>query len=197
MWVVCPLTTVFYGANENDALCKRILKAFKVQLPMFIVLILLTVPTYIWLNETNVPRDAAKKYGYTEGFVLDDDGQLVYREKLSFFWNLYMVTLLLGSFMMAVFTGIGMVMLPYDLINDFVYRPKLIDKNSWTKRRKVLLSMLIKLREEGKRLEKERIQVDLMKGLSGYFRRYTFSKEMTVWMTQTLLAEKEFDKLED
>ena len=57
--------------------------------------------------------------------------------------------------------------------------------------------MLLKLRGEGKRLEKAKSQVDLMRGLAGFTRRYTFSKEMTVWMTQTLLAEKEFKKLED
>ena len=57
--------------------------------------------------------------------------------------------------------------------------------------------VLLKLRDEGKRLEKEKAQVDLMRGFTGYTRRYVFSKEMTVWMTQTLLAEKEFKKLED
>lgn len=108
-----------------------------------------------------------------------------------------MVTLLIGTIFKNVFTGIGMVMLPYDLINEFVYRPKLIDRKSWQSRRKVLMIVLLKLREEGKRLEKAKSQVDLMRGLSGYTRRYTFSKEMTVWMTQTLLAEKEFKKLED
>ena len=70
---------------------------------------------------------------------------------------MYIVTLIIGTFFMSIFAGIGMVMLPYDLINEFVYRPKLIDKNAWVKRQRVLLPMLIKLREEGKRLEKERI----------------------------------------
>ena len=67
-----------------------------------------------------------------------------------------------------------MVMLPYDLINEFIYRPKLIDRKQWQNRRKVLMIALKKLREEGKRLEKEKMQVDLMKGLSGYLRRYEF-----------------------
>ena len=41
---------------------------------------------------------------------------------------MYMVTLLIGTIFKNVFTGIGMVMLPYDLINEYVYRPKLIDR---------------------------------------------------------------------
>ena len=67
-----------------------------------------------------------------------------------------MVTLLLGKLFKNIFIGIGMVMLPYDLINEFIYRPKIIDKKQWQSRRKVLMIVLIKLREEGKRLEKEK-----------------------------------------
>ena len=36
-----------------------------------------------------------------------------------------------------------------------------------------------------------------MRGLTGYTRRYTFSKQMTVWQTRTIMAEKEFEKLQD
>ena len=108
-----------------------------------------------------------------------------------------MVTLTIGNLFMSVFGGIGMIMLPYDLINEYIYRPKYIDKNAWTRRQRVLLPMLVKLREEGKRLEKEAIQVELMRGLTGYVRRYAFSKKMTVWQTRTLMAEKEFEKLQD
>ena len=35
-----------------------------------------------------------------------------------------------------------------------------------------------------------------MRGLAGYTRRYTFSKQMTVWQTRTIMAEKEFEKLQ-
>ena len=36
-----------------------------------------------------------------------------------------------------------------------------------------------------------------MRGLTGYTRRYAFSKQMTVWQTRTIMAEKEFEKLQD
>ena len=88
-----------------------------------------------------------------------------------------------------------MVMWPYDLINEYIYRPKLIDKNSWIKRQRVLLQMLLKLRDEGKRLDKERNQVELMRGFSGFLRRYVFSKKMTIWITSNIMAEKEYEKL--
>ena len=33
--------------------------------------------------------------------------------------------------------------------------------------------------------------------MTGYTRRYAFSKQMTVWQTRTIMAEKEFEKLQD
>ena len=165
-------------------------------MPFILTLLLLTVPTYIWLNETNIPDEFAHEYGHISNAVNHHD-QPVYREKLNFYWHMYIVTLTIGNLFMSLFAGIGMIMLPYDLINEYIYRPKYIDKNAWTKRQRVLLPMLMKLREEGKRLEKEAIQVELMRGLTGYTRRYAFSKAMTVWQTRTLMAEKEFEKLQD
>ena len=96
---------------------------------------------------------------------------------------MYTVTLVIGTLFISVFAGIGMVILPFDLFNEYVFRPKLIDKNAWNKRKAVLLFMLLKLREEGKKLEAQRIEVELMRGCSGYVRRYKFSKKMTRWMT--------------
>ena len=50
VWIVCPLTMVFYQSNESEGLVKRLFLAIKVQMPLFLTLIMLTVPTYIWLN---------------------------------------------------------------------------------------------------------------------------------------------------
>ena len=132
VWIVCPLTTVFYGANENETLGKKIFKAIKVQMPMFLSLLLLTVPTYFMLNGVNIPEKEASYYGFESN--AEHDGIKVYWKEESFYWHMYLVTLIIGTFFMSIFAGIGMVMLPYDLINEYVYRPKLIDKNAWMKR---------------------------------------------------------------
>ena len=125
-------------------------------MPFILVLILLTVPTYIWLNESDIPEEEAHDYGHDANAKNDRD-EPIFRASLSFYWHMYMVTLTIGNLFMSLFAGIGMIMLPYDLINEYVYRPKYIDKTAWTKRQRVLLPMLVKLREEGKRLEKEAI----------------------------------------
>ena len=41
------------------------------------------------------------------------------------------------------------------------------------------------------------MQVALMTGLTGYTRRYEYNKRMRIWETCTILAEKEFKKLQD
>ena len=77
VWIICPLTFVYYGSNEDVNLSKRLVGAVKVQLPMFVALFLLAIPTYLWLNETKIPKKWAEAYGITEGFVYDTDGEEV------------------------------------------------------------------------------------------------------------------------
>ena len=77
VWIICPLTFVYYGSNEDVNLSKRLVGAIKVQLPMFITLFLLAIPTYIWLNQTVIPKELAEAYGITEGYVKDKYGDEV------------------------------------------------------------------------------------------------------------------------
>ena len=41
------------------------------------------------------------------------------------------------------------------------------------------------------------MQVELMAGITGYIRRYQYAKNMRIYETCTILAEKEFNKLQD
>lgn len=47
----------------------------------------------------------------------------------------------------AVFGGVGLINMPYDLMNEFIYRPKPISPEDFNKRKKVLLPMVLKLRD--------------------------------------------------
>ena len=53
------------------------------------------------------------------------------------------------------------------------------------------------MRQEAKRLEIDRMQVELMRGCQGYLRRFQYTKKMRILETCTVLAEIEFDKLKD
>jgi hypothetical protein len=50
--------------------------------------------------------------------------------------------------MFSIFGGVGLIVLPYSLLGDFIYRPKKItDQKDFDKRKKVLLPRALKLRE--------------------------------------------------
>ena len=102
------------------------------------------------------------------------------------------VTVIIGQTLMAMFGAMGVVFLPYNLMNDWIFRPKPLSKPNFAKRQKILLPKLLKMRKEQKRLEVDRMQVALMRGITGYWRRFQFSKKLRILETCTILAEQEF-----
>jgi LMBR1-like membrane protein len=51
VWVLFPILIVYYESNENDGLSKKIKRSMQVAIPMFLFLVLVTVPTYFWLRD--------------------------------------------------------------------------------------------------------------------------------------------------
>ena len=51
VWVLFPVFIVYYESNENDGLKKKLKRSMQVALPLFIFLVLVTVPTYFWLSD--------------------------------------------------------------------------------------------------------------------------------------------------
>ena len=54
----------------------------------------------------------------------------------------YIVVCWLGMLVVAIFGGVGLINMPYDLMNEFIYRPKPITPEDFNKRKKVLLPMV-------------------------------------------------------
>ena len=46
VFIIGPLLIVYYGSNENETFLKRIAKSFRAQLPLFVTLLLMVIPTY-------------------------------------------------------------------------------------------------------------------------------------------------------
>ncbi len=65
----------------------------------------------------------------------------------------YIVVCWLGMLIVAIFGGVGLINMPYDLMNEFIYRPKPITPEDFNKRKKVLLPIALKLRDQGKVLD--------------------------------------------
>lgn len=57
LWVICPIILAFYETETTDTFCNRLWQALRVQLPLFLFLLIATIPTYFLLNETNIPAD--------------------------------------------------------------------------------------------------------------------------------------------
>ena len=47
----------------------------------------------------------------------------------------------------AIFGGVGLINMPYDYINEFIFRPKPVSPEDFKKRNKVLLPIALKLRD--------------------------------------------------
>jgi Kef-type K+ transport system membrane component KefB len=51
VWVLFPILIVYYESNESDGLNKKIKRSMQVAIPLFLFLVLVTVPTYFWLRD--------------------------------------------------------------------------------------------------------------------------------------------------
>ena len=54
VWVVAPLLIAFYETDPSAGYAQRVWTSTKVQLPFYLILILLTVPTFYWVNEVTL-----------------------------------------------------------------------------------------------------------------------------------------------
>ena len=97
-----------------------------------------------------------------------------YIGKLTLIESLYAVLVFLGMLVFSLFGGIGFITLPYDLVNEFIFRPKPIQPEEFKTRSRILLPRVMKLREMGKKLDNERLLVMDVKGITGYIKRYQF-----------------------
>jgi hypothetical protein len=101
----------------------------------------------------------------------------------------------IGLVLFGIFGGVGLIMIPYEYIAEFIYRPKPITPQEFAKRKKILLPMLNQLRKKGKWIEDQKILVANVLGLSGFCKRSQFEKEIRVWEAAILFQKKEYQKL--
>ena len=155
IWLICPLLFAFYGTDDKDSCGRRLWDAFRLQLPLLISIIVFLVPTYFWCNRIRIPEHEAALIGVEPNTEVD--GELFYEEYNNFMFHANAVTVIIGQTLMAMFGAMGVVFLPYNLMNDWIFRPKPLLKPDFAKRQKILLPKLLKMRKEQKRLEIDRM----------------------------------------
>eukprot|EP00347_Sterkiella_histriomuscorum_P002802 403366747 len=194
VWGLFPICIVYYESNEQDNLRKKCKRAMQVFIPTFIFLLILTVPTYFFLSEYEIPIQDAKEIGIH--VTQEEIKQGYHKGSLSFVNHLIGVMAFIGAIFFCFFGGVGFVSLPYDLIYQYVFKPQPIEEREFTQRKSILLNYSLKLREMGKQIENERQYVALIKGFSGWKKRRTFNKKVRIYESRSLLAEKEYRLLD-
>lgn len=162
---------VFYESNERLTIVQRALKALKAQLPFFLALTFFIVLTSLKYRDCYVPEVIAKEMfgvgpNYEDTSVTDDQGKhpkyFIYHTSIAD--HLIICTSYIGWICFSIFSGVGFVALPWDLIVDYVYRPKRIDEGNFNERKELLLMYALDLRERGKKLDENRNFVMQVKG---------------------------------
>ena len=59
IWVIYPLLFALYETDDTDKWLRRLWDALRLQLPLWITLLVLCVPTFWLANEVKIPADVA------------------------------------------------------------------------------------------------------------------------------------------
>lgn len=162
---------------------KRVFSAIWVQLPILLTMIILISISYWGTDTYTIPPQTCVNYSIVPNASCEYKGASspCYVDTMDFVSACYTVLAWLGMGIFAVFGSVGMIVLPYDILGEFIYRPKVISEEEFKKRMKVLLPRNLKLREQGKKIEEQHSLVAEIKGITGFIKRYQFGQTMRLW----------------
>ena len=123
--------------------------AFVVQIPIFFVLGSLTCISYFVLNTYTLDERTLLAYGIEPNAECTVAGQTspCFQATMTFPEASYAVLAWLGISVFSIMGGVGFVVVPYDLFEEYIYRPKKITSDEFNQRKKVLLPKITKLRD--------------------------------------------------
>ena len=141
---------------------------------MFLFLACFVCISFFVLNSYTLDPRTTEAYNIIPNAECTISGQTLpcYKGQFDFQMASYTVLAWLGACVFSIMGGVGLVVVPYELLEMYIYRPKKIPQDKFTFRRRVLLPRIVKLRETGKKLEDQRLLVADMKGWQGFVKRY-------------------------
>ena len=98
-------------------------------------------------------------------------------------------TMFVGWMMFAIFAGVGFIALPWDIILDYINRPKQLDEGTFENNKKLLLAYALDLRDTGKELDNNRNYVNQIRGFEGFIERYKFGSQLRSWEVRVMKCE--------
>eukprot|EP00455_Lapot_gusevi_P028580 TRINITY_DN3053_c0_g4_i4.p1 TRINITY_DN3053_c0_g4~~TRINITY_DN3053_c0_g4_i4.p1 ORF type:complete len:509 (+),score=180.66 TRINITY_DN3053_c0_g4_i4:155-1681(+) len=175
--VIIPFAFFYYEADETQdetttGCNSRPANAIKFTCGFVIVVVILLVVMYAFLNNTEIPVqrnaiDASSRFvvNVTQAFDLNPVGCTAANDCLSerFFWSfaisfpvyLMAVVSFLGWFLFSTFVGIGFMALPVDLINEYLTRPTPMKGEEYHKKKKDIGDRANQLLKIGQQLLQE------------------------------------------
>ena len=110
---------------------------------MLIILIIIIGLTSIYARDINVPEKVAREVLGEEPNLSEtnEDGEVIkfYHTTSSVSEHIMFTTCFFGWLIFALFSGIGLISTPWDLILDYMYRPKPIDEGNFEDKKQLLL----------------------------------------------------------
>ena len=107
----------YYESNERDTIRQRVITTVKTGLMTFLIILAFFLGTSIFARNVWVPRDEAETLGEMTNIVLD--GTPLYSRETSLEEHIMISAAFIGNMFYVVFTGIGLVALPWDLFVDY------------------------------------------------------------------------------
>ena len=102
-----------------------------------------------------------------------------------------------GWILLIIFGGAGIVGIPFDLINAWRNRPRIMDENVFRERKEYLSKGVEELVKIGKELVQDNKEAEKDSSICGGFIKHKIlSVKQREYEVQCMLAEKEFDRLE-
>ena len=94
IWLVCPVFFAFYETNDKDGFCRRFWDAIRLQMPLWITLLTLVLPSFFLANSVKIPANEAKMIDLEPNETID--GEEYYVDENSFVFHVHAVTVCIG-----------------------------------------------------------------------------------------------------
>lgn len=168
LFVLLPFSTFYYETSEETTVYARLRGAFFRCITYAVLVIVITVGSY---------------------FLLDSE------DSRNFEIYVIAMFMLLGWLLLFFSLGVGLVALPFDLIYEFLNRPRPIQPAEFEVQKKLLLGNLLFLRKRCNEALEDRTKVETIRSFKGWWNSTRLARRVESIHIKVLVLEEEYIKL--
>eukprot|EP00347_Sterkiella_histriomuscorum_P021703 403333058 len=207
--VILPFALFYYESDEDKTFKLRLWTALKYELLLIVIVSIILFGSFAGLRYAQLPFIAntckfalndsksffnADVNASSSGCVRTDEELQI---TVSFPIYVIGITCWLGWFFLIFFLGSGLTALPVDLINQFRFRPKPMNEVEFNNVKHELAKKVERMLQIGKALLEDKTRSDAMSGFKGWKERRAVGRRQNEFETNCMLAEKEFQRLDN